>query len=119
MGKNLNSAPDNAAVAAATEAQMQELLELRDRVKALEASARSSSISLPGGEIASSLPLARPEFDRGGKRYKFALARFIYNNNVVTAEAAADDELLLAELLKNAPGIFTEITPDPLTTPNT
>ncbi len=117
MEKNPTTAPDNAAVAAATEAQMQELLELRDRVKALETDARSSSISLPGGEIAPVLPLARPEFEHGGKRYKFALARFIYNDNIVTAEAAAADERLLAELLKNAPGIFTEITP--LTTPNT
>ena len=104
----------NDAASAAAEVQMEEILALHKKVETLEATVNSVSAVLPPA-AAPVRHLTRPTVEAGGKTYQFLAAQFVYQDNILTAEAAATDEALLAELLQNAPGIFAEIAPDLLT----
>jgi hypothetical protein len=107
---------DTATLEAIDEAQAQELLALRAQVESLENVIADLRTAAPAGSSVSfgdappdPLPMSRPEVEIGGRRYKFTLAAFIWRDARVTAEAAANDEALLSELLREAPGVLKEI----------
>jgi len=98
-------------ITAMIDAQMQEILLLREEIAALKAAAESaptSSLSVSRGEERGP-QMPRPTCLISGKEYRFRYAKFLHEGIVILAEEAIKSPDLLSRLIEEAPGVFEAI----------
>lgn len=103
----VNITPD--AAEAAINALGEMVAELKEEVKALKTQlSATSSVQLAPEKAETPLPEA-DEFNSGGKKYRFAVKRFILDGATVLAHEAAKDKALRDKIVKDYPGLVQEV----------
>jgi uncharacterized protein YfdQ (DUF2303 family) len=104
----VNITPD--AAEAAINALGELVAELQEEVKSLKAQAATSASSVQVKAAASDAPLPEAdEFSVGGKKYRFALKKFLIDGEVIFAHEAAKAKAVRERIVKDFPGLVQEV----------